>query len=31
MSKIVIIMGSKADLEWAQMIENTLRELEIDD
>lgn len=23
-------MGSKADLEWAQMIENTLRELEID-
>ena len=30
MSKVVIIMGSKADLEWAQKISTALQNLEID-
>ena len=30
MSKVVIIMGSKADLEWAKQISNVLKSFEID-
>jgi 5-(carboxyamino)imidazole ribonucleotide mutase len=30
MSKVVIIMGSKADLEWACQIENVLKSFEIE-
>ena len=27
MSKVVVIMGSKADLEWANQISNVLKQL----
>ena len=30
MSKVVIIMGSKADLEWAKQISNVLTGFEIE-
>ncbi len=30
MSKVVIIMGSKADLEWAKQISNVLKKFEIE-